>query len=244
MSTETNESTPASPAKWRPLSPRQRRVIGVLIEKAKTTPDAYPLTVNAIVAGSNQKSNRSPIMNLEPEDVEDILIELREMSAVIEVQSGGRVPRYKHLMYEWLGVEKVELAVMAELLLRGEQTIGELRGHVARMDPVPDLNALRPVLQSLMEKKLVMALSPEGRGQVVTHTLYKDRELGELRNRYAGGGPAPASLEQAADEEPADARTHRSSQVTSDMFAELQLEVAELRAELARLRDRLAALES
>ena len=76
------------------------------------------------------------------------------------------MPKFKHMMYEWLGVDKVELAVTAELLLRGEQTLGELRGRAARMEPIADLGALRPIIQSLIEKGLVVALTPEGRGQV------------------------------------------------------------------------------
>ena len=69
---------------------------------------------------------------------------MRHLGASLEIQSGGRVAKYKHCLYEWLGVDKVELAVFAELLLRGEQTVGELRGRASRMEPVADLNALPP----------------------------------------------------------------------------------------------------
>ena len=117
-----------SERKWRPLTAAQRRVAGVLVEKAKTTPDAYPMTLNALTNGCNQKSNRSPLMDLSPDEVQNALDELREMGAVAEVQAGGRVPKYRHYLYEWLGVEKAAMAVMTELLLRGEQTLGELRG--------------------------------------------------------------------------------------------------------------------
>ena len=86
--------------------------------KAKTTPDVYPMTINGIVSGSNQKSNREPVMSLTAEDVEQVLEELRGMGAVTEVQGSGRVAKYRHHAYEWLGVEKTELAVMTELLLR------------------------------------------------------------------------------------------------------------------------------
>lgn len=244
----SSESAQEAP-KWRPLSPRQRRVLGVLVEKAKTTPDAYPMSVNAIVAGCNQKSNRSPIMNLSPEDVEEVLEELRQMGVVAEVQGGGRVPRYRHYMYDWLGVDKFELAVMTELLLRGEQTVGELRGRASRMEPIADMQALRPILQSLEAKRLLLPLTPEGRGQIVSHHLYKDRELPELKQRYAGyssEGEATASHreEQAGSRSAPAAPPAPRGGVTTDMFNELQLEVAELRAEISRLRQRVADLES
>src|SRR3954463_4720382 len=100
MSTEN----PSPASKWKPLTARQRRVLGVLVEKAKTVPESYPMTVNGIVAGSNQKSNREPQMELTPEDVEQILEELRALGAVTEVQGSGRVLKYRHHAYEWLGV--------------------------------------------------------------------------------------------------------------------------------------------
>src|SRR4051794_31734074 len=187
MSTDMTESTSAAePRRWQPLSLRQRRVLGVLIEKAKTTPDAYPMTINGLVAGCNQKSNREPQLNLSSDDVEQVLEELRGMGAVTEVQGSGRVAKYRHHAYEWLGVEKTELAVMTELMLRGEQTLGELRGRAARMEPIADLGALKPVVDSLLKKGLMIELTPAGRGQIVSHNLYKERELNELKARFAG----------------------------------------------------------
>ncbi|MBV8558743.1 MAG: DUF480 domain-containing protein, partial [Planctomycetaceae bacterium] len=107
-----------------PLSPRERRVLGVLVEKAKTTPEYYPLTVAAIVTGCNQKSNRDPVTNYDADDVEEILQNLRHKGAAVMVEAGGRVVRWKHTLYDWLKVKKEELAVVAELLLRGPQTEG------------------------------------------------------------------------------------------------------------------------
>lgn len=196
----TEENIPAemaseTPPRWSPLGMIDRRVLGVLAEKAKTTPDAYPMSVSAICTGCNQKSNRAPVMNLQSEDVEESLERLRELGAAAMVQGLGRVTKYKHYLYEWLGVEKVELAVMTELLLRGPQTEGELRGRAARMDPIADLNALRPVLASLKAKGLVLPLTPEGRGHVVTHALYQPQELAQLRAQYGHErvSPAPTS---------------------------------------------------
>ena len=184
--------------RWQPLGAIDRRVIGVLAEKAKTTPDVYPMSLNGISAGCNQKSNRAPLMQLEPADVEESLDRLRGLGAVGLVEGYGRVQKYRHYLYDWLGVDKVELAVMTELLLRGDQTVGELRGRAARMEPIADLAALQPVLDSLKSKGLVMALTPEGRGHVVSHALYKPREIEALRAKYHGGGPAAL----ATDEEP------------------------------------------
>ena len=184
---------------WQPLGAIDRRVVGVLAEKAKTTPDIYPLSLNAVCTGCNQKSNRAPWMQLEPSDVEESLDRLRALGAVGLVEGYGRVAKYRHYLYEWLGVEKIELAVMTELLLRGDQTIGELRTRAARMEPIADLTALRPVVDSLKAKGLVVALTPEGRGHVVTHALYQPRELEALRAKYQGGGVA----DMARDDEPA-----------------------------------------
>jgi uncharacterized protein len=225
--------------KWRALNARQRRVVGVLIEKAKTTPDVYPMTLNSLTAGCNQKSNRSPQMNLSSDDVEVVLEELREMGAVVEVQTSGRVPKFRHQMYDWLGVDKVELAVMAELFLRGEQSVGELRSRAARMEPIAGIDQLRPVLQSLMAKNLVISLSPEGRGQIVSHGLYKDRELGELHARAA------SMVHQV---ESGDTREERRPQGPSSQPDErldaLRAEIHDLRAELAELRSEVEHLKS
>lgn len=232
-----------SAVKWQPLSPRQRRVAGVLIEKAKTVPDTYPMTINGLISGCNQKSNRDPHMELTEEDLEQVLEELRGMGAVVEVQGSGRVPKFKHNLYEWFGVDKVEMAVLAELLLRGPQTLGELRTRASRMEPIPDLGALQNLLRLLQSKNLVLELTPPGRGQIVTHNIYKDRELPELKARYAGyrgsGPDADEDSPAVGSSPPTRSHSPPSTGVTLDMFAELRVEVAELRAEVARLRTEL-----
>ena len=101
-------------------------------------------------------------MELDADDVTESLDRLRTLGLITEVQGSGRVSKYRHMAYEWLGVEKVELSVMAEPLLRGAQTEGELRGRAARMDPIADLAALRPILDSLKAKGLIVSLTPEG----------------------------------------------------------------------------------
>jgi len=250
MQAESSSATSGTPApKWQILSSRQRRVVGVLVEKAKTVPDSYPMTLNAIITGCNQKNNRVPQMELNEDDVQQTLDDLRALGAVTEVQTSGRVPKFRHHMYEWLGVDKVELAVMAELLLRGPQTIGELRGRAARMEPIADVAALQTILKSLAERRLVIEITPPGRGQVVSHNLFKERELVEARAEFSAMAAQTASSHDDDHQRPAAAQSHRSSGggassgytpgVTSDMFAELKLEVAELRAEVARLRSDL-----
>ncbi|MCH2128003.1 MAG: YceH family protein [Pirellulaceae bacterium] len=256
--TQTSSDEPA-PA-WQPLSAIERRIVGVLIEKAKTTPDSYPLSLNALTTGCNQKSNRSPQMNLDTDDVEESMEDLRTKGAVGVIQGGGRVIKYRHYMKEWLAVSGVELAVVAELLLRGPQTIGELRGRAARMAPIADLSALRPVLASLEAKNLVVALTPEGRGQMVTHALYADSELERLKREHGGGGsvqiqnapaspaavasssvpPAPTAPATPVATKPAETSNNAtassiSSESSSDLSA-LRNEVRELSAEVTRLR--------
>lgn len=178
-------NTPESPTprKWRAINRIQRRVLGVLVEKSKTTPDVYPMTLNGITTGANQKSNRSPLMTLEPDEVQIALDQLRLLGAVIEVHGDGRVPKYKHLLYDWFGAEKGELAIMAELMLRGHQTLGELRARAARMDDIADLNELRPLVDSLIKKNLILELTPAGRGQVVSHNLYQPEELDKVKSQ-------------------------------------------------------------
>src|SRR3954468_15053914 len=181
MSVDT-ETTPAHTSpRWQPLEAIERRILGVLVEKAKTTPENYPLSLNALKSGCNQKNNRSPLTQLEEPAIEEALEKLRKIGAVVQVQGTSRIDRFRHLAYDWLGVEKVELAVMAELLLRGPQTVGELRGRASRMEPIKDLHDLQPTLDSLEKKGLIIYLTPPGRGSVVTHALYLDREMDKVR---------------------------------------------------------------
>lgn len=253
MSTDSSPTpAEATAPRWQVLNSRQRRVAGVLVEKAKTVPDSYPMTVNAIVTACNQKNNRDPQMELNEDEVQQALDDLRALGAVTEVQTSGRVAKYRHHLYEWLGVDKVEIAVMTELLLRGPQTVGELRGRAARMEPIADVNALQTILKALTDKRLVIPLTPPGRGQVVSHNLFKERELNELRAQFAGAAAQATSPMGDTDDDsprpaPAPQRSSGTSPgftpgVTSDMFAELKLEVAELRAEVARLRSELEDL--
>src|SRR5947208_16929054 len=99
-------STATTDRAWVPLTPRERRVLGVLVEKAKTTPEYYPLTVAALVTGCNQKSNRDPVTNYDADDVEDTLQDLRRKGAAVMIEGGGRGARWKHTVCEWLKVRQ------------------------------------------------------------------------------------------------------------------------------------------
>ncbi len=186
-----------------PLSQNARRVLGVLVEKAKTTPDNYPLTLAAVIAGSNQKSNRSPKLDLDDEDALLALDELRGVGAAREVQGSGRATKYRHAAYEWLDVDSPGAAVMTELLLRGPQTIGEIRTRASRMYALEDLDAAQAVIDSLVEKDLVEPLTPPGRGQTFAHKLYPPDERQYLEakiEKQAAAAPAPKASRDVVDQ--------------------------------------------
>ncbi|MCG8650278.1 MAG: YceH family protein [Pirellulales bacterium] len=186
-----------------PLSQNARRVLGVLVEKAKTTPDNYPLTLAAVISGSNQKSNRAPKLDLDDEDALLALDELRKVGAVREVQGSGRATKYRHAAYQWLDVDSPGAAVMTELLLRGPQTAGEIRTRASRMYALENLAAAQTVLDDLITKGLVEALSPPGRGQTFAHTLYppEERQYLEARiEKQAAAAPAPKAPKELVDQ--------------------------------------------
>lgn len=234
MSSEPDTPSPAHAGPWPVLGLHERRVLGVLVEKAKTTPDAYPLSVNALVTGCNQKSNRDPILNLSDESVEETLVRCQQQGLAIKI-TGGRVIRWRHALYEAWNVNKVELAVLAELLLRGPQTEGELRTRASRMEAIDDLDRLREVLRPLVQRNLVVYLTPEGRGAVVTHGFHDPRELERLRAREAAQ-PAPAGPVS----HPAPAPIRAASEEASPA---VRAELAEVRAEVATLAQRTADLQ-
>jgi uncharacterized protein YceH (UPF0502 family) len=209
-----------------------------MVEKAKTTPEYYPMTIAAIVTGCNQKSNRDPVVNYDADDVEEILQELRRKGAAVMIEGGGRVVRWKHTLYDWLKVGKVELAIMAELMLRGPQTEGDLRARASRMEPIADLTALQALLEALALRDLVIFLSPPGqkRGVVVTHGLYPPAELEKVRQAYA----------QSAAAGEYDDRPTRIAGVRAEAAAvgppPWMAEVATLRPEVAARRGAVEAL--
>lgn len=248
--------SPAPGPRWRPLDRNERRVVGVLAEKAKTTPENYPLSLNAIINGGNQKSNRFPQMQLDEDQASGALDTLRHAGAVALIQGDGRVEKFRHLLYDWLGVDKAELAVMTELLLRGAQTLGELRGRAARMEPIRDMGELMPIVDSLRQKGLVIYVSPPGRGAVVTHNLYQPQELAKVKAEHSshaqadtasadsGGGsyyPPPVAGPVAKPNTNVGMSATNAAPASVPMD-DLRAEVAELRDELAQLRQEFADL--
>ncbi|MEI8070385.1 MAG: DUF480 domain-containing protein [Planctomycetota bacterium] len=207
------------------------RVLGVLIEKAKTTPEQYPLSMNAVVTGSNQKSNRDPVMTLDEEQVSGALTTLRECGAAVEVFGSGRLARYRHLAYEWLGVDKEELAILAELFLRGAQSEGDLRGRASRMDPIADLTVLRAHLDRLEKRRLIVWLSAPGRGRQLTHGLLSAEALLKVQAKQTVAG-------QAADNTPL-----LASSFMGEAPAALAVRIEVLEIRLAELEVRFAKLE-
>jgi uncharacterized protein len=226
-------------AAWPVLSPLERRVLGVLVEKQKTTPDAYPMSLNGLVTGCNQKSNRDPVLTLEDFEVEEALTACQKKGLVIKIEGSGRVEKWRHNLYDAWKTDKTEMAVLAELLLRGPQTEGELRGRASRMEPINDLDALRALLAGLAQRKLVVYLSPEGRrGTVVTHGFHDPAELGPLRQRFAAGEAEPAPAARPA---PAAATAPDRLAPLERQLADAQAQIAQLRGEVAHLTDLTAA---
>jgi uncharacterized protein YceH (UPF0502 family) len=169
------------------LDAAEVRVLGCLIEKELATPEYYPLTLNALVNACNQKSNRDPLMNLEEEDVVRALDSLRFKQLALLSAEGGRVPKYRHALAEKLRLNPAELSLLGELLLRGPQTVSELRARAERMHPFADLAAVEEALQELMERTppLVTRLPrPPGRKeQRCAHLFSGAPEAGdEVRN--------------------------------------------------------------
>jgi uncharacterized protein YceH (UPF0502 family) len=227
---ETPASSEPTAAVMPNLGPTERRILGVMVEKAKTTPDAYPMSINALVTGSNQKSNRDPVLNLTDLDVEEALTSAQQKGLTTRI-TGSRVERWRHNLYEVLQVGKVELAILAELLLRGPQTEGELRGRASRMEPIEDLEALRGVLGPLAERRLIVFLGPEGRrGTLITHGFHSPKELQSLQTL----AEVATTAEQVS--------SSREGAATTGDAASLRHEVAALRQQVTQLQDALADL--
>ncbi len=225
---------------WEPLSPLERRLLGVLVEKQKTSKsaDSYPLTLNALVTGSNQKSNRDPIFELDEVEVEEGLEPLQERGLVTRI-TGGRVDRYRHELYNLWTQSGPELAVLAELLLRGPQTKGDLRVRAARMAPTLDsLEMLDEVLKPLLDRRLVAYLTePDRRGAVVSHGFHTPDELPRLKTQHAGTPVSitDSALPARASPPPAPAFEARLTAAIAEIDA-IKARVATLESQLADLR--------
>ncbi len=201
----------------RTLDPVEIRVLGALLEKEQTTPDQYPLTLNALVAACNQRSNRDPVMDLAPADVANALDRLHE-DVMVWPSSGARTERWRHSVDRRWELEPAAKAVITVLLLRGPQTPGELRTRTDRMHPFPSTLAVEETLLGLAvgEDPLVVQL---------------ERRPGQKEARWAHlvGGPPDEAPAAPAVPEPA----ARSG--LADRVAELEARVTQLERRLREL---------
>lgn len=207
----------------------EARVVGCLVEKDLATPEYYPLTLNALTNACNQKSNRDPVMLLEETDVIRALDSLRQKQMAHQSAEGVRAAKYCHNLESVLNLDPEELALLAELLLRGPQTVGELRNRAERMCPVGDLQAVEELLQNLTEREepLVMSLprQPGRKEHRFTHLLSGIPEFEET----SALPTEPARLRVAAE---------------NDRITSLEEEVAALRTELDEVCRQLKAFQA
>ena len=206
------------------LTALEARILGCLVEKELATPEYYPLTLNALVAACNQKNNRDPVLQLSAEDVERGLASLQYERKLVGTYAGAgsRVVKYVHRLLETLGVDTPELALLCELLLRGPQTPGELRGRAARMHPFASPADVRATLDALAARR------PE------PYVVELPRAAGCKENRFAHAfGDLPPAL--AAAPPPAAVAPTRAPE-SADRIRELERRLAELEAQLAALR--------
>ncbi len=210
-----------------PLSAAEARVLATLMEKARTVPDSYPLTLNSLQSGCNQKSSREPVMSLSEDEIAQAIDGLRERSLVFE-SSGGRAARYEHNFERAVGVPSQAAALLGLLLLRGPQTAGELRLNAERWHRFADIGSVEAFLEELQER------SPEKGGPLVVKLA---RAPGAREQRWAqllcGPMDAQAAVASAG-----------SSQAGGSANAELQAlaeRVATLEALVEELRQRLEA---
>lgn len=212
------------------LTAHEARVIGCLIEKQVTTPDQYPLSLNALVNACNQKSNRHPVLELDEREVQAVVDGLMKRQLVLEKSGfGSRVPKYQHLFcntqFGSLKFTPQGTAIVCELLLRGPQTPGELRTHAARLAPLKDVSEVEAELEDLMTR-------PDG-----PFVAKLPREPGRRESRYLqlfSGEAPPASAEHDGD-------SARPAGSDADSLAG---RVAALEAEVARLQQAIDALKN
>jgi len=211
------------------LTEPEVRVLGALVEKESTTPEYYPLSLNALVNACNQKSNREPVMNLNEDAVRKALRSLGDQYLVRSASSDSRVPKYEHRLNELFNFHRHEIAVLCVLMLRGPQTPGELRTRCERMYAFEDLDAVHSALNLLMRREPPLA-------------KVLPRQAGTKESRFMhllSGDVTPAAVDEseprAASEPAVSGHTERISQ--------LETEVSELRRELETLREQFAAFQ-
>ena len=212
------------------LNENEVRVLGSLVEKELTTPEYYPLSLNSLTNACNQKSNRDPAMALTEEDVVRALDSLRFKQLAVLSAEGGRVPKYRHLLAEKLGLMSAEQAILCELLVRGPQTGGELRTRCERMHPFGDLAAVEEVLGELMVRETpLITLLPRQPG----------RKEGRYAQLFSG---MPVCSEEISEARPEPARQRVAAE--NERITMLEEEVAALRNEVASLQQQMSAFKA
>ncbi|HSV16143.1 MAG TPA: DUF480 domain-containing protein [Tepidisphaeraceae bacterium] len=219
------------------LNPDESRVLGVLIEKATTTPEQYPLSLNAVTNGSNQKNNRDPVRAMTEDECFEALESLRAKGLVVRVDTpGSRVHKYRHNAGDLLHARTAELAILAELLMRGPQTVGELRGRASRMAPLESIEVVQGLLGAMMtrEEALVKEIPPSPGSRALRYVQLLCPDLHPL--------DAPAAATATPTSAPA--VTRGGDPTLSDRVARLEAEVAELRGSLQQLMEQLGVPRS
>lgn len=210
------------------LTPAEARVLGALIEKEVTTPEYYPLSLNALINACNQRSNREPVMTLDEEAVRMALHGLEDLHLAGRARSSdGRVTKYEHWLGEAFNFSRAEVALVCVLLLRGPQTPGELRGRTERLHRFDEISEVLAGLQKLMEREPPLA-------------AILPRQPGTKESRYAhllSGALHAADLDQSAQK----ASSHFIEQEAghAERIAQLEATVAELRQEMTALRQKI-----
>jgi len=220
-------SSPALPL----LSLLETRVVGVLVEKQHTVPDTYPLTLNALVAGCNQKTSRSPVLEASEAEVQAALDHLKSLSLVVE-SSGGRVMRYAHNAGRVLQVPVQSVALLATLFNRGPQTAGELRINSERLHPFGDISAVEAFLAELAERVAGALVRELPRRAGERETRWAHLLSGEPENVPLAAPLAPGGADAVSIGEIAAIKAH---------VDRLEAQVAELRATVDALRRDLGA---
>ena len=170
------------------LSPEQIRVLGCLLEKQRTTPDAYPLSLNALRLACNQSTNRDPVVDYEEATIRDALHRL-ERRGLTRLASGSRTAKYRHLLAERLPMDRAEEALLCVLMLRGPQTPGELKQRGDRMHPFAELQEVQATLERLIERELATRLArrPGQKEERYEHLLGAEQEDGAAAAETNGG---------------------------------------------------------
>jgi uncharacterized protein YceH (UPF0502 family) len=219
------------------LTADEARIIGVLIEKGQTTPESYPLTLNAIVAGANQKNNREPVTNIDEHAARSAVINLRNKGLVVQQDAPGqRSSKYRHQFKEKVGLNTPEMVILAELLLRGPQTMGELRGRASRMHPLESLEMVRNTLDQLMNKPepLVKRIAPAPGSRAERYAQLMCPSLHEVVEGEEGGDVEGEPSEVAP-------RQVGGGSGLGERVAKLEAEVAMLRGALVKLAAEIGA---